>query len=341
MKKIKVGFDISQLAHSGGVATYVDNLTRELSKLDDLEMVYFYSSMRKAYSGSLKNVRKHKLPPTLFEVLFNKIRNVGIEKFIGEVDVFHSSDWVQPPTKAKTVTTYHDVIPLKYPEWSEPKIVAVHKRRLELVEREVDLVIAVSEATKKDLLEISKIPEEKIVVIYEAASEQFKPQDKKMVEQFRKDKNLPERFILAIGGRGNRRNLARVKKAAKGYDLVITGETIPLVSSEELSLLYSAAEVLLYPSLYEGFGLPILEAMGTGVPVITANVSSMPEIGGEAAVYVDPENLEDIEKKLKQLMEDKKLREELVKKGFEQAKKFSWKRAAGETAKTYQRVMEG
>lgn len=335
-----VGFDISQIAHSGGVATYTDNLTRELSKLEDLKMVYFYSSLRKPYKGKLRDVKTFKLPPSLFEVLFNKIRNVPIEKFIGPVDVFHSSDWVQPPSKAKKVTTYHDVIPLKYPEWSHPKIVKVHKRRLKLVEREVDLVIVVSEATKKDLLEISKIPEEKIVVIYEAADEMYKPQNKKEVEGFRKKYNLEDKFILSIGGIGERRNLKKIKAVSKKYPLVITREDLD-IPNEEMPLLYSAATMLLYPSYYEGFGLPILEAMAVGTPVITSNISSMPEVAGTAAILVDPGNQDEINNAVEKLWTDESLRKELIGKGFDQARKFSWERSAKETYETYKKLLQG
>lgn len=130
---MKVGFDISQIIYKGGVSNYTKNLTEELQKNEDLQMVYFFSSLRKRYHGDLKNVKKFKLPPSLFEVLFNRLRNVPIEKFIGDIDVFHSSDWVQPPSRAKNVTSYHDVIPIKFPDWSDPKIVAVHKRRLRIV----------------------------------------------------------------------------------------------------------------------------------------------------------------------------------------------------------------
>src|SRR3990170_1982963 len=95
-KKIRVGMDISQLAHKGGVTTYTRNLSDNLSRISDLEMAYFYSSLRKPYKGKLKNVKAYRLPPTLFELFFNRIRNVSIEKFIGPIDIFHSSDWTQP-----------------------------------------------------------------------------------------------------------------------------------------------------------------------------------------------------------------------------------------------------
>lgn len=335
---IKVGFDISQTAYVGGVSNYANNLALELSKIPDLEMIYFFSSLRKKSPLSIHgNVKEFKLPPTLVEILFNRLRKINIEKFIGPVDIYHSSDWTQPPTKAKKVTTYHDVIPLKYPEWSHPKVVSVHRKRLELVEKETDFVIAVSESTKRDLLSISKIPEEKIVVIYEGVEGFFKPLAKEEVLSFKKNKLLPENFVLAIKGVGERRNLKKVKKACKdnGYDLIVLGEDIVDLSREDLPFLYNSATVLLYPSYYEGFGLPILESMACGTPVITSNVSSMPEVGGDAVVYVDPYSETDMGKKLKTVMEDKEKRESMIKKGLVQAKKFTWEKCAKETAAVY------
>lgn len=336
---IKVGFDISQTAYPGGVGVYTQNLAKQLSKIPDLEMTFFYSSLRIPYKGGLKNVKSYRLPPTLFEMLFNRWRNVSIEKFIGHVDIFHSSDWTQPPSKAKKVTTYHDIVPLKYPRWSHPKIVDVHKRRLKIVEQEIDMVIAVSESTKRDLLENTKIPEEKITVIYEGPTTNFKPHSEHEIREFKKRYKLPEKFILAIGGVGERRNLKRVKEACRDYNLVIAGQTLPWLSIEELGLLYASAEVLLYPSFYEGFGLPILDSFSSGLPVITSNVSSMPEVGGDAAIYADPFKVEDIKEKLDMVMNDQSLRKDLVKKGFERVKLFSWEKAAKETAEVYRRLV--
>ncbi len=337
---MKVGLDISQTAHPGGVAYYTQNLAENLSSNPDLDMVYFYSSLRKPYCGNLKNVKSYRYPPTALEVLFNKIHLIPIEKFLGSLDVLHSSDWTQPKTKAKKITTYHDVVPLKYPQWSHPKIVAVQKRRLKIVEKEIDMVVAVSQSTKKDLLEVSKIPEEKITIIYEGVGEQFKPSDPGKVQIFKREMRLPNKFVLAVGGIGERRNLKRVKEASKNYNLIITGENFPWISDDKLSLLYNAADALLYPSFYEGFGLPILEAMASGTPVITSSISSMPEVGGEAAEYVNPESVIDIENKLKVVMEDNKKRESMVKKGLVQAKKFSWQKCAEETAEVYRKLVK-
>lgn len=336
--KITVGMDISQLAHRGGVATYTENLSDNLSEISSLKMVYFYSSLRKLYSGDLNNIRKYRFPPMLFEPMFNSWR-VPIEKFIGPVDVFHSSDWTEPRSKAKKVTTYHDVVPFKFPEWSHPKIVAVHKRKLKIVEKEIDMVITVSESTKKDLLEVSNIPQNKIKVIHEGPTANFQPQSVENKRKFKEKYGLPEKFVLTIGGVGERKNLGRIKEAAAGYHLVIAGETLPWLHIDELGLLYASAEALLYCSLYEGFGIPILDAFSVGTPVITSNISSMPEVGGEAAVYVDPRDVSDIRKKLDLVTSDRSLKEELIKKGLIRVKEFSWEKAAKETADVYKKLV--
>lgn len=336
--KIKVGFDISQLAHQGGVATYTQKIAEGLQKDKELETVFFYSSLRKPYRGTLKGVKKFKLPPTLFELLFNKLRNVSIEKFLGSMDVYHSSDWVQPPSKANKVTTYHDLVPILYPEWSVPKIVDVHKRRLKLVEKEVDMVIAVSEATKKDLLKVSKIPAEKIAVIYEGVSEKFKIQSVKEIEVFRKKYNLPKDFVLAIGGIGERKNLKRLQVACNDLPLVVTNEDVT-VTGEELPLLYSCARLLAYPSLYEGFGLPVLEAQACGVPVVTSDVSSLPEVGGDAAAYVDPTNIKEIQKTIRKVFYDDAIRKEMIKEGLRNAKLFSWEKTIEQTIGVYKSLV--
>ena len=206
--------------------------------------------------------------------------------------------------------------------------------------------------TKKDLLEVSKIPADKIQVIYEGPTADFKylksdsnrlqgdALEADEVRRFREKYNLPEKFVLAIGGVGERRNLIRIKEACRDYNLVIAGQTLPWLGIDELELLYASAEALLYCSLYEGFGIPILDAFACGLPVITSNVSAMPEIGGEAVIYVDPYKAEDIKEKLDMVMGDKKLRDSLMRKGFRRVKQFSWEKAAEETIRVYRRLME-
>lgn len=330
-----IGFDISQLAFHGGVVTYVLNLSRQLESLPDLKMKYFYSSLRQPYHGGLKNVHRFPIPISLVETMFNDWRLFPIDNLLGPMDVFHSSDWVQPKTKAKKITTYHDVIPLKYPQWSVPQVVKVHKRRMEIVVREIDLIIAVSETTKNDLINLYPNLKDRIRVIYEGVDEKFKPLPHDQVEAFRTKLKLPDKFLLAIGGVGERRNLDRLKQASGGYPLVISGQTIPWVSEEELPLLYNCAFALVYPSLYEGFGFPVIEAFACGTPVLTSNVSSLPEIGQSAALYTDPLNIEEMTHQIKEIMEDKDLRQNLREKGLKRAKDFSWNKCADETARLY------
>jgi glycosyltransferase involved in cell wall biosynthesis len=337
---MKVGFDISQLAHAGGVGIYTKELTSQLEQISDLEMTFFYTSLRKKYQGDLKNVRSFKIPPTIAEKLFHDFRKISMERFLGPIDVYHSSDWIQPPTKAKTVTTYHDVIPLKYPEWSHPKIVQVHQKRLHLVEQEIDQVIAVSETTKQDLCQISNIPEHQVTVIYEGVGDQFKLLDEDVVSAFKRKYNLPDKFALGIGGIGNRRNLERAKEACGEVPFIVTGSSLPRLSDEEMVLLYNAATLLLYPSLYEGFGLPIIEAMACGTPVITSNLSSMKEIAGENALLVDPISTQSIHQAITDILSDPKVLQEFSKKGIQHAKHFSWQKAAVETAEVYKKLCQ-
>jgi len=165
---MKIGIDISQIVYQGtGVANYTKNLVEKLLKIDKKnEYVLFFSSLRRK-PPKLPNLRAFKIPPTLLDILWNRLHICPIEWFIGEVDVFFSSDWTQPPTvKAKKVTTIHDLSPWKYPKTFHPKIVKVHQRRMKWVKKECDLIICDSQATKKDVREILKIPERKLKVIY-------------------------------------------------------------------------------------------------------------------------------------------------------------------------------
>lgn len=216
---MKVGIDISQIVYPGGVVIYTNELIKYLVENSNLDLTFLYSSLRLKYQGDLPNVHKFKFPQSLQRVLFNQTRILKIEQLIGKIDIFHSSDWTQPKIDTLKVTTYHDVIPLKYPSWSHPKIVKVHKQRLKLVEEEIDMVIAVSEQTKKDLLEISNIPDKKIVVIYEGVDADMGVKFQEEIERFRKKYKLPEKFVLASGGIGERKNIKRIKQAAFRYNL--------------------------------------------------------------------------------------------------------------------------
>ncbi|MDO8658566.1 MAG: glycosyltransferase [Candidatus Levybacteria bacterium] len=184
---MKIGIDISQLAHRNtGVGNYLFNLVDHLLKLDSgNEYVLFYSSLRRRIQSSkfkVQNdnsrpkddqplveklkIRRFFLPPTLLDLLWNKLHVLPIEWLIGDVDVFISSDWTQPPSKAKKATILYDLIVYKYPQETDRKIIETQKRKLKWVKKECDLIFCISEATKKDAMEILGIPESKLRVIY-------------------------------------------------------------------------------------------------------------------------------------------------------------------------------
>lgn len=177
---MRIGIDISQVVYEGsGVGEYIRSLVRELLRIDTKnEYVLFFSSMRKKFSPSTEGfsfqskpknleIKTYKFPPTLLDLIWNRLHIVPIEWFIGPVDIFISSDWTQPPTKkAKKVTILYDLIVYKYPEETAKKIVDVQKRRLAWVKKECDTIFCISESTKKDAMDVLGIEEKKLKVIF-------------------------------------------------------------------------------------------------------------------------------------------------------------------------------
>jgi len=377
---MKIGIDISQIAYEGsGVASYTANLVKSLLKIDSEDtFVLFGSSLRKRKSlkdfvKSLEarntKVKFSFFPPKLLEFLWNGVHTFPVENFIGEVDVFHSSDWLEPPTKkAKRVTTIHDLAVFKFPDSFRPRgghdIVGNQKRRLHFVKNFSHKIIAVSETAKKDAMEILHLPEEKITVIYEAADEIYFPRGELSVNRVKEKFNIKNQYFLCVGTREPRKNIDRVVMAFadvvetnENLSLVIVGKygwgedklkikneklkikLLGFVEKEDLACLYSGAVALVYPSLYEGFGLPILEAMACGCPVITSDQGSMKEIAGKAALLVLPENVFEISLALSKILRNKSLAENLRIEGRIRAKEFSWEKTALKTLAVYRSLV--
>ena len=379
---MKIGIDISQVAYEGtGVATYtrslVENIVR-LGKSDDF--VLFASSFRgrqpvAEFVKSLpaKNIKKKfsYLPPKLLEFLWNGIHVLSVESLTGSLDVFHSSDWLEPPTRsAKRVTTIHDLAVYKYPESFSPKgghdIVKNQKRKLFFVKQYSHRIIAVSENTKKDIMEILGVSDKKIVVIHEAADPLFFPREKEEREKIREKYGIKGEFLFCAGTREPRKNLARLiaafaelSRAYPELDLVIAGKygwgddlgadhklqntrvkVLGFVPKEDLACLYSSARAFIYPSLYEGFGLPILEAMACGCPVVTSNLGSMKEIAAGSSVLIDPGSVGSIADGISKVLRSDKLREELRIKGLKRVGDFSWEKTALQTLEVYRSLLE-
>lgn len=351
---MKIGIDISQVVYGTGVSTYTDRLVRNLLAIDkESEYVLFGGSLRqmdklKEFANSLKGnftSKLFKLPPSLMDIIWNRFNVLPVDKLIGEVDVFHSSDWTQPPSKAFKVTVVHDLAPLKFPKLSHLKVVSVHKRRARRL-KNADRIIVPSQATADDVAVLG-IDSKKIRVVPEGPA--YKPTKKNKVEEIKKKYKIFGKYLLAVGVHP-RKNTERIIEAfelarpGEGLRLVIVGEPfmevdekrgvhlLGHVGEEDLSALYTGAEALVYPSLHEGFGIPILDAMNCGTPVVTSNVSSMPEVAGNAAVLVDPYDVNSITEGIREALSKKKT---LVAKGKARVKQFSWEKAARRTLEVY------
>ncbi len=358
---MKIAIDISQIIYGTGVSVYTENLAKNLSKIDsENKYILFGGSLRRLNDIKEKTkglgrnfiAKLFPIPPTVSDLIWNRLHILPIEWLVGKVDVFHSSDWTQPPSRAFKVTTVHDLSPIIFPESTKKDVIRnipkTHMARLNLVKKEVDRIIVPSNATKKDLLEMN-FNEAKIRIIPEAVEEEFKPATNEEIDRAKRKFNLTRPYLLTIGvgGRKNTDNLVRAfenVRAKQRLDLILVGGgsynadstrgTRPIghITNPELSAIYSGAEALVYPSLYEGFGLPILQAFACGCPVLTSNISSMPEVAGDAAVLVDPKSVDSITEGIRMVLKEK---EDLIKKGFKRVKDFSWEKTARETLKVY------
>jgi glycosyltransferase involved in cell wall biosynthesis len=332
---MRIGIDISQIVYETGVSNYTRNLVAKILEIDKKnEYVLFGSSLRRAQEGF------YRIPPTVLEFLWNRLRILPIETFTGKLDIYHSSDWAQAPSKAKIIAPIYDMVVYKYPETSHPSIIAAQKRRAEWIKKEANIIVTISESSKQDIHEILNIPMEKIEVIYPAI-----PDDYKNIRPIKNKSN----YFLAVGTREPRKNFARLIEAfqkanLKGTQLWIVGksgwEELPKVNGvkflgfidqNRMPSLYANAKAFVYPSLYEGFGIPILEALACGCPVITSNVSSMPEAGGKAATYIDPLNIDSIVNGLKNF-------KDFGQAGITWAKSFSWEKSAKKMIDVYDTV---
>jgi glycosyltransferase involved in cell wall biosynthesis len=268
-------------------------------------------------------------------------------------------------TGFKKVITVCDVTPLLFPGAHGRMNVMHHRYILPLILRQADQIITISEASKRDIVRLYRVPEQKVTVTLLAADRRFgqitsaAPEEKKerpyilnvgtleprknlprLLKAFAyaRCKGLPHRLVIAGAGGWGQSPLARlVDELDLHADVTFTG----FIGDDELPGLYAGAEFFVYPSLYEGFGLPVLEAMASGTPVITSNVSSLPEVAGDAALLVDPYSVDEISAAMLRLGSDGELRSAMRDRGRDQAGRFSWERTAQETWDLYEKVLHG
>ncbi len=381
---MQVAIDISSIPYGRGVSRYTSNLVRALLEHTDIKLSLYGNSLRQygeleKFIKQLRNTKKtfsiqhstlNRLPPSLINLAwqFNQLK---VKKQLPNIDVFHSWDWMQPPDKdLPLVSTIHDLAILKFPETAHPKIVKQHERTWKILQKRQAQIIAVSQATKNDLIELLDWNPKYITVIHEALPVETKQVADNLSEEdferIKKRLKLDQPFILFVGTREPRKNLYRLIKAweplAKDFQLIIAGESgwdetssskelklsqnarenlrfLGRVEDSELVVLYSEANAFAYPSLYEGFGLPILESFSFGTPVLTSNVSSLPEVAGNAAILVEPKSIESIRGGLEKLLgeskakQDKRLQQMIIR-----LHQFSWEKVARQTAGVYGRT---
>ena len=278
--------------------------------------------------------------------------------------------------KNKRIVTVHDLTPLVFTEHFKVGLKGRVKWQIQKQAlKNTDAIITDSISSKKDIIKFTGIKDSKINVVYLAAGEQFKKiqNSEFRIQNLRKKYNLPEKFVLYVGDVTWNKNLPRLIDAVEKINVplvmvgkALTDKTVDLnnpwnknlgivrnkikankkitslgfVSDEELVLLYNAATLFVMPSLYEGFGLPILEAMSCGCPVVTSKEGSIPEIAGEAAMNVNAYGVESIAKGIREVFNDKNLQIVLSEKGVQQSKKFSWKKTAEETMSVYKKLTQ-
>lgn len=381
---MKIGIDIRTLldARPSGVSEYVLNLLKEMFKLDTAnEYRLFYNcfgdcpNLPEFKQANVKLI-KYNYPNKVLNYLLFKIFNYPkLDKALA-VDVFFMPhlNFIGLSVGAKSLLTVHDLSFLKYPEFFSARKNFWHRmvKAKKLLKR-FSLVIAVSENTKRDIMELGGINPDKVKVIYSGVGEEYKKLPlinyQFSVKRVRDKYNLPERFILYLGTIEPRKNVDGIIRAynqlrvmsceLRDYKLIIAGargwkseniyrewdksafkndiKFLGYVEPDDKIYLYNLASVFIYPSFYEGFGFPPLEAMACGVPVVASFASSLPEVVGDAALMVDPYNINDLAGALEKVLVDENLKNKLIARGLEQAKKFSWR----ETARAYLSELNG
>jgi glycosyltransferase involved in cell wall biosynthesis len=368
-----VCIDVSPTAQKhAGLGRYAGEIARALAQENGVELSLFYNRSGQARLPDYLNHIPHRQvnignKPWRMAVLLSQMVRWPLDKTFGAVDIFHATNHLLAHFRqARTVYTLHDLIFLHYPEYHK----LYNRWYLTLTMphylRAADVVVTPSECSRQDALKFYDLPESKIKVIYEAPAPHFKPAtDLTGLERVRQKYSLPEKFILHVATIEPRKNLSRLLEAFNALlgnwpnlRLVLIGKKGWLYESffqklhamglqervifpgyideADLPACYQLAEVFAFPSLYEGFGLPPLEAMACGTPVVSSNSSSLPEVIGNAGLLVKPTDTAGLITALQRVLADTELRADMRHRSLAQAQKFSWTKAVAELKAVYQ-----
>lgn len=363
---MRVGIDARLVYYSqAGIGQYIVHLVNGLAQVDgNNEYVLLQSRKDDTTILDRPNFRRVSLWTPSHHRLERYSLNVELMRL--GLDVLHSPDFIPPHRPScKSVITVHDLAFLLYPHFLT-KESARYYGHIDQAVRWTDHIISVSESTKRDTIQHLGVPEDKITVVHEAANPIFRALDQnKAREQVRNRHGVDGRYILFVSTIEPRKNVPTLIRAVwqlqecykEDVRLVLAGgkgwlfedafavveelnmgdqvHFLGRVSSEDLLNLYNAAELLAHPAFYEGFGLPPLEAMACGLPVVVSNVASLPEVVGDAGLLIDPHNVDELTFAMWRVLNDSELCKEMQAKGLSQAQCFSWERAARETVDIY------
>lgn len=378
---MRIAIDYTAAIRQGaGIGTYVRRLVDAALALDTDNSYILLSSGRPGREhpfpqGEHVRGRDVLIPDRYLNILWYRWRvPLPPTLFTGPIDIYHGPDFVLPPLnkKVRKVVTIHDVAFLEHPEYAAPELAAYLKRVVPQALDEADVIATVSHEVSRTLIKHFQAPTEKLTVIPNGVGSYFKRvSDPVLLEATRNKFGLKLPFILAVGTLEPRKNhlglikayyqLYQQKKApamlaiagGKGWLYDETRELVSQlklekrvrflgrVSDLELIHLYSMAQIFAFPSFFEGFGIPPVEAMACGAPVITSNTSALPEVVGDAALLVDPHNIDELAHAIARLAGSEQLRQELRQKGYLQAQKFTWEQSARKMLSVYQRLYKG
>lgn len=351
--------------HFPGIGRYVANLARALipQLAPDEQLTVFFDPAHPLDLPSGDAVHSFPVDVSPFSLRQQWVIPRLLQQH--KADVYHSAYYLMPyVTGVPTLLTLYDLIPIHFPEHSTLKARLLFRWATALALRAARCTVAISEATRRDFLTCFSLRPEWITAIPLAADPAFTPQTPEVVAALRARYGLPDKFLLYLGSNKPHKNLVRLIEAwavvqaeMPEVTLVIAGAWLPQhpeprqrvqvlgidsrvcwlgpLPGGDLPALYSAADTFVFPSLYEGFGLPVIEAMACGTPVTCADTSSLPEVAGDAAVLFDPTQAEAIVDALRRLLGDAGLRADLRQRGLAQAAKFLWGRTAQETLTLY------
>src|ERR1700730_6274872 len=365
--KLRIGIDVHSLGNQqGGDETYFQELARRLIAIPcahELILYYTNAAARQRISSN-GHVRLERLRPRY--PLLRIPLTLPWRTRQDRLDIFHAQHIVPPFVKCKTVTTIPDIAYEHFPEAFPRHQRAWMKALIRGSAKRADHIITVSEYSKQDIVRTYRIPEDKVTVTYEGASQEFRPGDKeKAREELDRKYGIRGEFVLYLGRLQARKNLtrvvdafARVHQAGFPHKLVLAGKQDTLfepvlrrirelklendvilpgfLPTDDVPLFYNAAEMFVYPSLYEGFGLPLVEAMACGLPVITSRGSSLEEVAGDAALLVDPLSESSIANGMQRILEDSSLRARLCQAGLSRSKLFDFEKTARQTMDVYE-----